>query len=655
MNTNSMATAATNAAKPQTAVAKAPEKKALSPSVYVKNMLANYSGDIAQALPSVITPERFTRIATTTVASNPKLYQAVVESPQTFIGALMTAAQLGIEPNTPLGQGYLLPFYNYNKAKGKKVMEVTFQLGVYGVVDLAYRSGEVTMIDAHVVYEKDFFEYELGLDPKLKHIPYKGSDHGEAIYYYGVFKTKNGATGFACMSREEVLDHAKRFSKSYNANADDGTEKNSGFSGPWKTDFDKMAKKGLSLDTEIPTTDGWITMGEIESGMTVYDMDGNPTRVIAVSEEKNIDCFEITFSNGRKVICDDEHRWVAAIGINSRRQVREKGWSTHTINELFDAKQKGEQIIVPLVPGIKTKKVQLPIDPWLLGFWLGDGSHINGSVCCCDEDLPHVKTMIGKSGLKIGAIRKDPRANVNQIIVRGLKALLKRNNLFGNKHIPHEYFRASAEQRLALLRGLMDSDGCMEKRRGRAIFTNTSNVIADGVRELASSLGEVVCDSTRICKGFGKSVKCRFLMWQPIVNPCTLPRKANRFRERENTPYRSIKSVRKIPSVTTKCIAVDSPTKTYLCTRDFIPTHNTVLLQALKYAPKKSDFARALSLDNTVKSSISKDMSTVANDDVIDAEATVVDSDPIPASQSAKPAEKPAAKAEGEKDIADLI
>lgn len=239
MNTNSMATAANNAAKPQTAVAKAPEKK-MSPSIYVENMLKNYERQITQALPSVITPDRFTRIATTTVASNPKLYQAVVESPQTFVGALMTAAQLGIEPNTPLGQGYLLPFYNYNKAKGKKVMEVTFQLGVYGVVDLAYRSGEVTMIDAHVVYEKDFFEYELGLDPKLKHIPYKGSDHGEAIYYYGVFKTKNGATGFACMSREEVLDHAKRFSKSYNVNSDT-------FSGPWQTDFDKMAKKTVLL------------------------------------------------------------------------------------------------------------------------------------------------------------------------------------------------------------------------------------------------------------------------------------------------------------------------------------------------------------------------------------------------------------------------
>lgn len=240
MNTNSMATAATNAAKPQTAVAKAPEKKAMSPSVYVKNMLANYSADIAQALPSVITPERFTRIATTTVASNPKLYQAVVESPQTFVGALMTAAQLGIEPNTPLGQGYLLPFYNYNKAKGKKVMEVSFQLGVYGVIDLAYRSGEVTEIYARTVYEKDEFDYTEGLERTLVHHPYRGGDRGEAIAYYGVFKTKNGAKDFRVMWKSDVLKHAKRFSKSYRADSDS-------FSGPWETDFDRMAEKTVLL------------------------------------------------------------------------------------------------------------------------------------------------------------------------------------------------------------------------------------------------------------------------------------------------------------------------------------------------------------------------------------------------------------------------
>lgn len=610
------------AAKPTTAVATQTQQKALTPAQRVKGMLEKRIGEIANALPKGWDEKRFVRIALTAISSNPKLAQACALSPATFLGSMMNAAQLGLEPNTPMGKAYLLPYNNIDKNTGKKVPMVQFQIGYLGYIDLAFRSGKVKSITAEVRYEKDFWEYEKGINEKLKHIPYDEGDPGEAVGYYAVIHMKDtinpdgskteGAVITAYMPKFRVIEHAKKFSKSYN-------KKTGTFSGPWASDFDSMAKKGLSLDTEIPTVEGWITMGEIEKGMTVYDMDGNPTRVIAVSEEKNIDCFEITFSNGRKVVCDDEHRWVAKIGQNARRKVRGNGWSTHTINELFDAKHKGEHIIVPLISGIKTKKATLPIDPWLLGFWIGDGSHTNGCVCCSDEDLPHIKSMIAKSGLKIGAIRKDPRANVNQVMVRGLKTLLKQNNLFGNKHIPQEYLRASAEQRLALLRGLMDSDGCMEKSRGRAIFTNTSSVIADGVRELASSLGEVVCDSTHICKGFGKSVRCRFLMWQPILNPCTLPRKADRFRAREVIPYRSIKSIKRIPSVTTKCIAVDSPTKTYLCTRDFIPTHNTVLLQALKYAPKASEdamFANAFTMDNTVRDGIEKDASTIKTEGI---------------------------------------
>ena len=238
MDTNAMKKSA-SAAPANTAIAKKPNAP-VAPSVMVGNMINNYKGDIAQALPSVITPERFTRIATNAVANNPKMIQAVTESPRTFIGALMTCAQLGIEPNTPLGQGYLLPFYNYNKLTKKKEMQTTFQLGYQGVIDLCYRSGEVTMIQAHEVYEKDYFEYELGLDPKLKHIPHRGMDRGDVIYFYAMFKTKTGATGFACMSTEEVVEHAKRFSKSYDSQT-------GRFFGPWETDFNAMAKKTVLL------------------------------------------------------------------------------------------------------------------------------------------------------------------------------------------------------------------------------------------------------------------------------------------------------------------------------------------------------------------------------------------------------------------------
>ena len=95
---------------------------------YIKTM----EPEIAKALPSVITPERFTRITLSALSTTPKLAEC---SPKSFLGAMMTAAQLGVEPNTPLGQAYLIPFRN------KGVLECQFQLGYKGLIDLAYRSG----------------------------------------------------------------------------------------------------------------------------------------------------------------------------------------------------------------------------------------------------------------------------------------------------------------------------------------------------------------------------------------------------------------------------------------------------------------------------------------------------------------------------------
>lgn len=183
---------------------------------YIKAM----EGEIAKALPSVITPERFTRMVLSAISTNPKLGDC---TPQSFLGAMMTAAQLGVEPNTALGQAYIIPYRN------KGVMEASFQLGYKGLIDLAYRSGDVSIIQAQTVYENDTFDYELGLDPKLKHIP-AVKDRGNATHYYAIFKTKDGGYGFEVMSMADVLEHAKRYSKSYG-------------SGPWQTNFDEMAKK----------------------------------------------------------------------------------------------------------------------------------------------------------------------------------------------------------------------------------------------------------------------------------------------------------------------------------------------------------------------------------------------------------------------------
>lgn len=182
----------------------------------IKDYIKVYQGEIAKALPRVMTPERFTRIATSAVSNNPRLGKC---DPISFISALMNAAQLGLEPNTPLGQAYLIPYGE----------QCQFQIGYKGLIDLAYRSGEFKNISAHVVYENDDFDYEFGLNPILKHKPAK-TNRGNPAYYYAAFNLVNGGYGFEVISYEEAVQHGKKFSKTYN-------------NGPWKTDFDAMALK----------------------------------------------------------------------------------------------------------------------------------------------------------------------------------------------------------------------------------------------------------------------------------------------------------------------------------------------------------------------------------------------------------------------------
>ncbi|MEE1357657.1 MAG: recombinase RecT, partial [Clostridia bacterium] len=162
------------------------------------------------------------RMVLSAISVNPKLAQC---TPSSFLGAMMSAAQLGLEPNTPLGQAYLIPY------KNRGVDEVQFQIGYKGLIDLAYRSGEVELVQAHIVYENDDFTLEYGLEPKLVHKP-ADRDRGEPIKVYAMFKTKSGGYGFDVMSMDEVRRHAEKYSQAYK----------SGFS-PWKSNFEEMAKK----------------------------------------------------------------------------------------------------------------------------------------------------------------------------------------------------------------------------------------------------------------------------------------------------------------------------------------------------------------------------------------------------------------------------
>ncbi|MGW7932734.1 recombinase RecT [Staphylococcus xylosus] len=195
------------------------QTKEVSPKNQLNSLLKKMAPEIERALPKHMDPDRMARIAMTAVSNNPKLLEC---DHMSFIAALMQSSQLGLEPNTPLGQAYLIPY------SGK----VQFQLGYKGLIDLATRSGQYKAIYAHEVYENDEFDYQYGLFKNLKHIPSQ-SPEGEPIGYYAVYHLKNDGYDFVYWTKERIDKHSKEFSQAVRKNQPS----------PWKTNYDAMAKK----------------------------------------------------------------------------------------------------------------------------------------------------------------------------------------------------------------------------------------------------------------------------------------------------------------------------------------------------------------------------------------------------------------------------
>ena len=326
--------------------------------------------------------------------------------------------------------------------------------------------------------------------------------------------------------------------------------------------------KGLAIDTPIPTPGGWKYMADIEQGDEVFDSQGNPCRVIHKSETHWRTCYKITFDDGSSVVCDDEHRWVT-------QSVKQGGSSVKTtIQILKTLRHKGQrQHRIPITGSLRMPEAELPIDPYVLGCWLGDGNSANGRISKPDTELFELIEDRGWDVAPIGAPKQCPTRTVY-----GLTAKLRELGLLNNKHIPQIYLRGSAQQRLDLLRGLMDTDGSWNDLRTQAVFTTTDPELAEGVRELALSLGQRGVTIPYVAHGFGKELVAYHVNFRPIgINPFLLSRKADRVRIAPTiqSSTRLIRSVEKVPTVPTQCIEVDSADHTYLCTKAMIPTHNT--------------------------------------------------------------------------------
>lgn len=184
----------------------------------------SFQAQMALALPKSMTAERLTRIVMTECRKVPALMNCNQES---FFGAVLQCAQLGLEPGSALGHCYLLPFGSGKARDGRPNCQLI--IGYRGMIDLARRSGQIVSINAYCVHEKDEFEYELGLHPDIHHKPSPLADRGPVTYVYAVAQLKGGGVQFEVMSRAEI--EAVR------------TQSKAGTSGPWVSHWEEMARK----------------------------------------------------------------------------------------------------------------------------------------------------------------------------------------------------------------------------------------------------------------------------------------------------------------------------------------------------------------------------------------------------------------------------
>jgi len=197
----------------------------LSPISNIKSLLEKNKSQIANALPAHLNADRMIRLACTEFSKNPSLLSCDQKS---LFGAIIQSAQLGLEIGV-LGQSYILPFKNGKTGK----MECQFIPGYKGLINLARRSGEITSIETHIVYENDEFNMTLGIDTSIIHKPFLEGDRGKPIIVYGVAKFKDGGYQFEWMTINEVNKiraRSKSASSSYS---------------PWNTDYEQMVRKTL--------------------------------------------------------------------------------------------------------------------------------------------------------------------------------------------------------------------------------------------------------------------------------------------------------------------------------------------------------------------------------------------------------------------------
>ncbi len=369
--------------------------------------------------------------------------------------------------------------------------------------------------------------------------------------------------------------------------------------------------KALRKTEQLPVPRGWVALGDVVVGDSVFNENGDVCSVLAVYDIDPVSCYRLTFSDGLTADTCSEHQWVtwthgerksflrspyedttkfpddwptwrlrrSCGGAELRVYPDSPGPQIRTTQQIVDTLQHGKRgdtnHCIPLAGPLQLTKAELALDPYVLGYWLGDCTTNGGSLAAHPDDQPHLIASLSDF---------DPRRLSGKYTIgtSGLMTRLRVTGVLGNKHVPAAYLRGSQAQREALLAGLLDSDGFCDKDSGKIEFCNTNQKLSDAVFELATSLGQ----KPRIYRGRSKlngqdhGPKWR-VCWRPTVNPFRLLRKADRVRpvlsQGLRNHHRMIVDAVPIDPEPMRCLTVDSPNSMFLCGRGMIPTHNTLV------------------------------------------------------------------------------
>ncbi len=359
--------------------------------------------------------------------------------------------------------------------------------------------------------------------------------------------------------------------------------------------------KALALDTPLATPGGWTTMGEVRVGDRLLGADGRPVSVVAATEVMTgRQCYEVEFSDGERIVADGQHQWLTWTRGARRYDTQLRGshgeFSSAVRPEVVTTEAIAASLRCPTVDArpnhaiqiaapLQLPEAELPIPPYALGCWLGDGHSADAHITAGD---PELVMLIEGSWLARCPL---PESSTQQGELRGL-------GLLGAKHIPVNYLRASESQRRELLAGLLDTDGTVGNT-GSAQIALTSLRLALGVRELIQSLGYRCSLATKRVKGrTPESSTCYVMNFTTTDVVFRLSRKHALHKERlhhnpQRTRWHYITAVRPVRSVPVRCVQVDAADHLYLAGRNMIPTHNSTL--AL-------DLARAASIKHGLTS-----------------------------------------------------